>query len=246
MNAVSHYIRNTIFYIPLQLKTIQMPNPRIMSPGKNGQIINEYGLPEKPPKDWAFLPAGDAAVTRKASAKGDFWRVQVKKGRRTQSLGIWAPAAHIEEARKAVDTMRAAPDYEKKKASAAKSRDKKQAAYKVEFEQAVRQHLNFHSKHKALEIKMAKLVTEHAIPIGSGTVARTAMIPIEEKAGKAVIAWMRHKTTNYDNMKIARVKGERRAVRRKLAQESVKVLNAYRRGDEIVKGCVLNKALSKV
>ncbi|UII19431.1 DUF2293 domain-containing protein [Fulvivirga ligni] len=214
-----------------------------MSPGKNGHVINEFGRPEQPPKGWAFLPAGDAAVTRKVTAKGDFWRVQVKKGRRMQSLGIWAPAEHIDEAKKAVDVMRAAPDYEKKKASAAKSRDKKQAAYKEEFEQAVRQHLNFHAKYKALESKMAHLVTEHAIPVGSGTVARTAMIPIEERASKAVIAWMRHKTTNYDNMKIARVKGERRAVRRRLAQGSVKVLNAYRAGDEVVEGCVLYRAL---
>ncbi|UII25870.1 DUF2293 domain-containing protein [Fulvivirga maritima] len=222
-----------------------MPNPRIMSPGENGNVINEFGLPEQPPKGWTFLPAGDAAVTRKVTAKGDFWRVQVKKGRRIQSLGIWAPAEHIAEAKKAVDAMRAAPDYEKKKASAAKSRDKKQAAYKLEFEQAVKKHLNFHSKYKAFESKMAHLVTEHAIPVGSGTVARTAMIPIEERAGKAVIAWMRHKTTNYDNMKIARVKGERRAVRRKLAQGSFKILNSYRRGDDIVEGCLLNKVLSK-
>ncbi|MBL3657266.1 DUF2293 domain-containing protein [Fulvivirga sediminis] len=222
-----------------------MSNSRIMSPGKNGQLINEFGLSEKPPQGWTFLPAGDAAVTRKVTAAGDFWRVQVKKGRRMQSLGIWAPAENISGAKKAVADMRSAPDYEKKKASAAKSRDKKQEAYKLEFEEAVRQHLSFHSKYKALEVKMAKLVTEHAIPVGSGTVARTAMIPIEERAGKAVIAWMRHKTTGYDNMKIARIKGERRAVRKKLAQGSVKVLNSYRRGDDVVEGCMLYRALSK-
>ena len=36
----------------------------------------------------------------------------------------------------------------------------------------------------------------------------------------AVIVWMRHRTTAYDNMAIPRVKGKRREVRRLLAQQS--------------------------
>jgi len=48
-------------------------------------------------------------------------------------------------------------------------------------------------------------VSQHATPVGSGTVARTERIPIQQRAESAVIAWMRHQTTAYDNMKIARV-----------------------------------------
>jgi hypothetical protein len=88
-------------------------------------------------------------------------------------------------------------------------------------------------------------VTAHATPVGSGTVARTVMIPIEERASKAVIAWMRHQTTGYDHMKIARIKGERRAVRRQLAERSTQLLKIYRQGAPIPADCPLMKALMK-
>ena len=90
---------------------------------------------------------------------------------------------------------------------------------------------------------MAKLVSLHATPVGSGTVARTATISIEERASRAVIAWMRHQTTAYDQMPIARVKGERRRVRRMLAQRSVELLESYRKGEPIKIDCPLHAAL---
>jgi hypothetical protein len=92
---------------------------------------------------------------------------------------------------------------------------------------------------------MAEAVTVHAIPVGSGTVARTLMIPIEDRAAKAVIAWMRHQTTTYDSMRIARIKGERREVRRMLAQRSVDLLQAYRQGRECVPDCPLQQVLGQ-
>ncbi|MEL6558773.1 MAG: DUF2293 domain-containing protein [Bacteroidota bacterium] len=216
-----------------------------MSPGKNGQVINEYGMSEKPPTDWLFLPAGDAAITRKVTAKGKYWRVQIKKGRRLISKGLWAPADTINEAKRLVSKMRNNPGYEQKKASAKRSREKKQQAYESAFEKAVSAYLNFHKDYKVLELKMAKIVTKHAIPVGSGTVARTSMIPLEERASKAVIAWMRHQTTNYDQMKIARIKGERRSVRKKLANNSVQLLKSYREGKQIIQNCPLYHALTK-
>ena len=106
--------------------------------------------------------------------------------------------------------------------------------------------LAFHPVHQELEKKLAIAVTAHAIPVGSGTVARTQMIPVEERAARAVIAWMRHQTTAYDNLKIGRVKGERRTVRRMLAQQSVELLANYREGRLIPENCPLKKALSKI
>jgi 16S rRNA U516 pseudouridylate synthase RsuA-like enzyme len=44
-----------------------------------------------------------------------------------------------------------------------------------------------------------------------------------------VIAWLRHRTTAYDQMKIERVKGRRREVRRELATVSRAVLDLHRR-----------------
>lgn len=219
---------------------------QIVSPGPNGSLIGEYGEPVKPPKTWAFLPAGDAGITRKVTSKGEYWRVQYKKGRRTISKGIWAPRATIQQAQEAVVEVRATDEYKKKQVYALKRREKKQEEYDAAFCKAVENYLDFHEHYKNIEYKLAKAVTIHAIPVGSGTVARTQMIPIEERAARAVIAWMRHKTTAYDNLKIANRKGERRAVRRELAQQSVNILSAYRKGSEIKENCLLQKVIGEV
>jgi hypothetical protein len=89
-------------------------------------------------------------------------------------------------------------------------------------------------------------VTEHATPVGSGTVARTERIPVSQRAEAAVIAWMRHQTTAYDSMKIQRVKGKRREVRRMLAQHSKELLRRYRQGESSFDDCPLLLALLDV
>jgi hypothetical protein len=92
---------------------------------------------------------------------------------------------------------------------------------------------------------LAQAVADHATPVGSGTVARTQRIPIERRAEAAVIAWMRHQTTAYDSMSIPRVRGQRREVRRMLAQRSQQLLARYRRGESIEDHCPLRLALKK-
>lgn len=221
-------------------------NILIVKPGTRGELTGPNGETLKPPTDWVFLPAGDAGITRKVTSKGSYWRVEVKKGRRTISLGIWAPATTISQAQRDVQQIRLTDEYKKKQTYAAKQREKKQTEYETEFCLAVESFLKFHSNYKELEKKLAKAVTIHAIPVGSGTVARTQLIPIEERAAHAVIAWMRHQTTAYDNLKIARVKGERRAVRRSLAQQSVELLANYREGRPVSVSCPLQNALNKL
>ncbi len=103
--------------------------------------------------------------------------------------------------------------------------------------------LRFHADYAELAARLARAVTEHATPVGSGTVARTKRIPVERRAEAAVIAWMRHQTTAYDSMSIARIKGERREVRRQLARRSHELLEAYRRGYAVPENCPLRKAL---
>src|SRR5690606_3113419 len=110
---------------------------------------------------------------------------------------------------------------------------------------AVLAFLAFHPNNQELARRMADRVTAHATPVGSGTVARAQRLPIERRAEAAVIAWMRHQTTAYDSMKIARVKGKRREVRRMLADRSQQLLACYRRG-EAPEDCPLLKALSSV
>jgi hypothetical protein len=102
--------------------------------------------------------------------------------------------------------------------------------------------LNFHPSHADLAQRLARVVADHATPVGSGTVARTKRIPVEQRAEAAVIAWMRHQTTGYDSMVVPRVKGQRREVRRMLARRSHELLHRYRRGEPVAGECPLLRA----
>ena len=216
---------------------------RIVTLAANGRLLDENGQPVTPPEGWAFLPAGDAGVTRKVSSAGVFWRVQVKMGRRIISKGLWTPKNTIELAVLQMQSTRQTELYQKKVEAAKRRREKIQTEYVDDFCNQVERFLNFHPIYKDMGAKMAKLVSLHATPVGSGTVARTATISIEERASRAVIAWVRHQTTAYDQMPIARIKGERRRVRRMLAQRSVELLESYRKGEPIKIDCPLHAAL---
>jgi hypothetical protein len=128
--------------------------------------------------------------------------------------------------------------------SDARRREKAQAEYVEGFLGAVVTFLGFHAKYTDLADRMARAITDHATPVGSGTVARTKRIPIEQRAEAAVIAWMRHQTTGYDGMVIPRVKGKRREVRRMLARRSHELLARYRRGEPVPEECPLRKAVA--
>ena len=196
------------------------------------------------PEGWELLPPGDAALTRRVKAGGTTWTVQEKKGRRTFSKGVWAPAERIASVRADLEAERSTESYAKKRQADAKRRERKQCEYVEDFQQAVFSFLNFSSQHAALAERLAKAVASHATPVGSGTVARTKRIPIGERAESAVIAWLRHQTTAYDDMKIARVKGKRREVRRMLAEQSRDLLTGYRRNEAIdPQSCPLQRAL---
>lgn len=217
---------------------------RIVKPGfKIGTVISEDGEVLVPPSDWAFLAAGDGPLTRNVKKRGVCWQVQVKKGRRTISKGIWVREEHIVNAKAELEAKRATPEYARKKAVDQKRREKKHQEYVVDFYQETMRFLNFHQDHHLLAEKLAKAVTEHATPVGSGTVARTERIPINERVQAAVIAWMRHNTTAYDRMQIARIKGRRREVRRMLAERSKELLKKYRTGQPNDLECPLYKAL---
>jgi hypothetical protein len=195
------------------------------------------------PDGWVLLPPGDAALTRRVKAAGDHWIVQEKKGRKIFSRGVWAPAATVEKIRAELEAERSTEGYAKRKEADAQRRDKAHAEYVEDFYGAVLTFLAFHPAHADLAQRIARAVADHATPVGSGTVARTKRIPIEKRAEAAVIAWMRHQTTAYDSMKIARIKGKRREVRRLLAQRSQELLSRYRRGEAVGEECPLTKAL---
>ena len=195
------------------------------------------------PEGWVLLPPGDAALTRRVKAAGEFWLVQERKGRKVFSRGLWAPTATIEHIRAELAAERSTESFAKKKVADARRREKAQGEYVEDFRGAVLAFLAFHPTHGELADRLALAVTEHATPVGSGTVARTKRIPIDRRAQAAVIAWMRHQTTGYDDMTIARIKGERREVRRQLAKRSGQLLDRYRRGAPALETCPLRRAL---
>jgi hypothetical protein len=194
------------------------------------------------PAGWVLLPPGDAALTRRVKAAGDHCVVQEKKGRKLFSRGVWAPAATIERIQAELEAERSTESFAKRKEADAKRREKAQQVYVEDFTGAVVSFLAFHPNHADLAQRLAKLVADHATPVGSGTVARTKRIPVEQRAEAAVIAWMRHQTTAYDSMPIPRVKDKRREVRRMLAQRSKELLARYRRGEMNGEECPLMKA----
>ena len=197
-----------------------------------------------PPPDWDMLPPGDAGLTRRVKALGPSWTVIELRGRKRFSRGVWAPTVNIATARREVETERADPAYARRRESDARRRETTQAAYVAEFTAEVLAFLAFAPTFAEAARKLAAAVAAHATPVGSGTVARTKRIGVDRRAEAAVIAWMRHQTTAYDNLKIARVKGKRREVRRELAQVSRQMLDAHRVDrPHAVAGCALCRAL---
>ena len=216
------------------------------SPGPSPDTVKAAdGIVHSVPSGWVLLPPGDAGLTRRVKAAGEFWIVQEKKGRRVFSKGVWAPAETIERIREELTAERSTDAYAKRKATNARRREKTQAEYVDDFYSSVLAFLDFHPVHEDLAKQMAHAITAHATPVGSGTVARTKRIPVEQRAEAAVIAWMRHQTTAYDSMTIPRVKGKRREVRRMLAQRSKELLNQYRSSTSATAGCPLQQALTE-
>jgi hypothetical protein len=222
-------------------KTSTMPAPTYLPGPTLNTVRTPSGQTLNVPSGWELLPPGDAALTRRVKAAGEHWLVQEKVGRRLFSRGVWAPRETIERVQKELAAERSTESYAKRRESDTKRREAHQAEYVEDFQAAVLAFLAFHGRHAALAQQLARAVAEHATPVGSGTVARTKRIPIERRAEAAVIAWMRHQTTAYDTMKIARVKGQRREVRRMLAQRSKELLQDYRRGESVRPGCPLAK-----
>jgi len=196
------------------------------------------------PEGWILFLPGDAALTRRVKAAGEHWVVAEKKGRKVFSRGVWAPAATVERIRLELEAERSTESFAKKKEADAKRREKAQHVYVEDFTGAVVTFLAFHPNHTGLAHRLARVIADHATPVGSGTVARTKRIPVEQRAEAAVIAWMRHQATAYDSMAIPRVKGGRRQVRRMLAQRSKELLARYRRGETGGEECPLLMALT--
>jgi hypothetical protein len=209
-----------------------MPDSLVLAPTADPRVfVAPDGRRLSPPEGWACLPPGDAGLTRRVKAAGPSWAVIEKRGRKAFSRGLWAPREHIESARRALEVERSTEAYARRRVTDGARRERKQSEYVVSFEAEVVAFLGFSPRWESLGRVVAEEVAAHATPVGSGTVARTERIPIDERAEAAVIAWMRHQTTAYDRLDIPRIAGARREVRRELAAVSRRVLDLHR-GDD--------------
>jgi Uncharacterized conserved protein (DUF2293) len=220
----------------------QMHEPQVVEPSPTSfQIDGARSVTLEP--GWTFVRPGDPALTRRVRAAGAFAEIKEWNGRHHVLLGLKAPLETVQRIRTELATERSTPAHQKRKLTDARRREKAQVKYVEDFLAAVLSFLAFHRNHADLANRLARAVADHATPVGSGTVARTKRIPVEKRAEAAVIAWMRHQTTGYESMAIPRVKGERRAVRRMLAERSHDLLACYRRGEQVPEACPLQKAL---
>lgn len=199
------------------------------------------------PEGWKIVPSGAPALTRRLkAAASDYWVVKRMVGRKEFGIGLCVHKGLAADIMEQLKAERETPEYQRKLEVGRKRREKEQEEYQEDFEQAVLAFLGFHERYRDLAARLAKVVTEFTTPVGSGTVARTQRIPIEERARAVVIAWMRHNTTDYDHRYIPCVAGRRREVRRDIAQESLALLKDYRRGSDIPAGCPLQKVLKRL
>ena len=164
-----------------------MSQNRVLAPGPDARSFRtSTGELVVVPPGWGHLPPGDATLTKRVKAAGPSWTVQEKRGRKMFSRGVWAPAVHIEAVKAALVVERADPAWAKKQVQQGLRREKVQAAYEISFEDSVRAFLAFHERHAGSAAVIAQRVAAHATPVGSGTVARTKRIAIEDRAEAAV------------------------------------------------------------
>jgi hypothetical protein len=220
---------------------VARPDALTMSPTLDPDVFGtRTGELRSRPAGWGHLPPGDAGLTRRVKAAGPSWTVIEWRKGKSYGYGVLAPAENIAAARAALDAERATGAHEKRLAAGRARREREQERYVAAFEAEVLAFLRFASRYAALASAVARAVTAHATPVGSGTVARTKRIDVDDRAEAAVIAWMRHQTTAYDRMNIGRGRGDRREVRRGLAAISRDVLRLHRDPDgHAERGCPL-------
>ncbi|HYC76239.1 MAG TPA: DUF2293 domain-containing protein [Planctomycetota bacterium] len=172
----------------------------------------------------AFLPSGDPALTRRASASAPLAVVALRFNRRRkrfERVGTLLAAAALESARAAC-----AADAEVREARRARDavrREVADAAYVAAFAAAVR------ARYPGAPAGAPETIARHACEKASGRVGRTAdakrLDP--EKVDLAVVAHVRHAHTGYDALLDARVADKREA--RDLIRSTVRrTLDAWR------------------
>ena len=173
-----------------------------------------------------FLPAGDAALTRRARKNSRLTAVVLKWSRarkRYERQGLLVEDEALERAEQACAAD--AATREARRASAAERRAELDDQYVVRFAARVREFYMFCPRGRE------KLISEHACRKYSGRVGRSsAAKALDENAIRlAVVAHVRHTETNYDELLVSGC--DRQEARARVDDQLLAVLRAWKRGE---------------
>lgn len=165
---------------------------------RQGQWSPDHGEMEIP-AGWAFLPSGDAFVTRRVKGDGLYWVAWRPRGKgrpHRRLLGLWAPAEAIELARDVAEQT--AEKRLRHRERGAGQRARTEDRYRDDLAAAIHDFLAFAPHHQELASRIAQGAAVLAATVGSGRVGRTRTLPLEERAALAARAWIRHNLTDYE------------------------------------------------
>lgn len=189
------------------------------------------------PEGWAFLPTGQAFVTRTVKVAGVFWLAWAPRSRsrpHRRLLGLLAPESTITSAeRSAADTETARA---LRRDAGARSRERQEARYQQELTVAIVEYLAFAPEHQTLAEAIAREAAERAAVVGSGRVGRTRLLSLQDRAALAARAELRHAHTDYekqlDDLGVAGIDDDLYREIRTEAQDAVDTFLQVHRGDQ--------------
>ena len=169
-----------------------------------------------------YLPAGDAAVTRRAGRYSRLKAVVVRWSqtrKRYERQGILAEPAAIERAEQ--ESLADAEVRARRQARDAERREAEDRRYVEDFARAVREH------YPGCPEDEARQIAAHACRRHSGRVGRTAAAKAFDPAAVrlAVVAHVRHVHTNYDELLCRH--GDRQSAREEVSDQVAAVLHSW-------------------
>jgi hypothetical protein len=110
---------------------------------------------------------------------------------------LWGPKGAIEAAQ--VESAATEEQRAKRREHSTRARERHEAAYRDDLEDAIRRFLAFAPEHSDLEHQIAREAATRAAVVGSGRVGRTRTLSLEERASLAARALIRHRYTTYED-----------------------------------------------
>jgi hypothetical protein len=167
--------------------------------GRDGLWNPERGVIEMP-EGWELLPSGDAFLTRRVKAAGEYWLVWRPRSRSVphrRLLGLLAPSAAIEAARAEAEATLEVRST--RQAQGARYRARREDDYRQELTEAIVAFLDFAPEHAELAARIAADAAGRAGEVGSGRVGRTRKLSLDQRAELAARALIRHRHTSYED-----------------------------------------------